>query len=59
MLPFVLYVEKQSMLTFNKKGDDAFTSTGFKNWKNALSHDSRSMKIVKVIKKLLRNIQLL
>ena len=25
------------MLTFNKKGDDAFTSTGFKNWKNALS----------------------
>ena len=25
------------MLTFNKKGDDASSSTGFKNWKNALS----------------------
>ena len=25
------------MLTFNKKGDDALTSTSFKNWKNAVS----------------------
>ena len=39
MLPFVFHIEKQSILVCSHsiKGDDAFTSTGFKNWKNAVS----------------------
>ena len=30
------YAQKQNMLTFNKRGEDTFITTGYSNWKKAL-----------------------